>query len=193
MGARFLTAESGDNWGPNGLGYYVAARLLWDIRESDRVDETVNDFLDKSFGAARAPMAKFYELIDGGKKPFITGGFVRQMYAFLAEAENLNHDPKVQTRIDDLILYTRYVELFQDYRNSILGRQAGFDRVLMHSYRMRKTMMVHTKAIFRDGVYRSRLLTVPPDWNTLESTSSWKNNTPFSRQELDAMLRGSQN
>ena len=50
--ARFMTAESADNWGPNGLGYYIASRLLWDTSNADNVDSLINDFLDKSFGSA---------------------------------------------------------------------------------------------------------------------------------------------
>ena len=37
-GARFVSAESSDNWGPNGLGYYLAARMLWDVREAKNVE-----------------------------------------------------------------------------------------------------------------------------------------------------------
>ncbi len=29
-----MSAESSDNWGPNGLGYYPAARMLWDVDEA---------------------------------------------------------------------------------------------------------------------------------------------------------------
>ena len=31
-GARFYDAESGDAWGPYGLGYLVAARVMWDLK-----------------------------------------------------------------------------------------------------------------------------------------------------------------
>src|SRR4029079_16711286 len=40
-GARFLSAESSDNWGPNGLGYYLAARLMWDVAEAKTADAMV--------------------------------------------------------------------------------------------------------------------------------------------------------
>src|SRR5262249_28118666 len=64
QGARFLTAESSDNWGAAGLSYYLMARLLWDPREADKTEALVNDFLDRAFGPARKPMAEFYQLID---------------------------------------------------------------------------------------------------------------------------------
>ena len=43
-GARFMSAESSDNWGPMGLGYYLASRILWNIDEANRVDELKSDF-----------------------------------------------------------------------------------------------------------------------------------------------------
>ena len=51
-GARFMSAESGDCWGPNGLGYYVASRMLWDVDEAGRIDDLVDDFLARAFGPA---------------------------------------------------------------------------------------------------------------------------------------------
>ncbi len=38
-GARFYTGEGGDNWGCNGLGYYLAAPMLWDVRGVDHIEE----------------------------------------------------------------------------------------------------------------------------------------------------------
>jgi hypothetical protein len=53
-GARFMSAEASDNFGPNGLGYYLAARMLWDVREAKNVEALIADFLDKSFGPAHS-------------------------------------------------------------------------------------------------------------------------------------------
>src|SRR5688500_10291371 len=57
QGVRFYDAESGDCWGPCGPGYYVASRVLWDVREAEltRVRALIDDFLEKSFGSAREP------------------------------------------------------------------------------------------------------------------------------------------
>jgi hypothetical protein len=62
-GVRFYDAESGDCWGPCGLGYYVAGRVLWDVSEAGRLEALVEDFLDKAFGGAKEPMREFYRLI----------------------------------------------------------------------------------------------------------------------------------
>ncbi|MCA9117805.1 MAG: DUF4838 domain-containing protein, partial [Planctomycetaceae bacterium] len=55
-GARFLSAESSDNWGPNGLGYYLAARMLWNPAEAENLEELQEDFLQRAFGPAAGPM-----------------------------------------------------------------------------------------------------------------------------------------
>ena len=39
------------------MGYYLAARMLWDVKEVDRIDALIDDFLDKAFGSAREAMA----------------------------------------------------------------------------------------------------------------------------------------
>jgi len=190
LGVRFAIAEAGDNWGANGLGHYIASRLLWNVRESERQDEIVDDFLGKAFGDVKAPMAKFYGLIDGSSKPKVSAELIDGMYASLREARSLNHDPQVQKRIDDLTLYTRYVELFHDYKESFIGRQDAFEKMIRHAYRMRKTMMVHSKAIYEDIPARDGRIKIPQGatWDVPESRNPWKNSEPFSRSELDAML-----
>ena len=58
-GARFLDAESGDAWGPYGLGYYVASRVMWDVDEVDRADEIEVPLLlfqPPGFSMMRSPM-----------------------------------------------------------------------------------------------------------------------------------------
>ena len=64
QGARFLDAESGDAWGPYGLGYYVAGRAMWDVSEADRVDEIVDDYCTVGFGPAAKTIRGYYDEIE---------------------------------------------------------------------------------------------------------------------------------
>lgn len=145
QGARFLDAESGDAWGPYGLGYYVASRTMWDISQADRVKEIVDDFLTRAFGPAKKPMSQFYELITVDNQRRSSADLVGRMYRYLKEARELTaKDPGVRRRIDDLILYTRYAELY----NAFASGSAAKNLVLKHAYRMRKTMMVHTYGLW---------------------------------------------
>lgn len=191
QGARFLSSEASDNWGPNGLGYYVATRMLWDVDEAKRVDALVADFLEKAFGPAREPMEKFYALLDGSHPPLMSRDLLGRMYRLLDEASKRAGDPRIQPRLDDLILYTRYVELFRGYSNAKgEQRQAAFESLIRHAYRMRTSMMVHTKALYRDLAHRDKAVAIPENaaWNVPEGKNPWKSSEPFGREELDRFV-----
>lgn len=190
-GARFLSAESSDNWGPNGLGYYLASRILWDVREAKRVDELTADFLKRAFGDAREPMAEYYRLLDGSKKSLLSDDLLGRMYRRLDEARQRTDDARVRARLDDLILYTRYVELWRDYAATDgAARQTAFEALIRHAYRMRKTMLVHAKALYRDLPSRDKSVSVPKEaiWSVAEGKNPWKSSEPFRRAELDGFV-----
>lgn len=194
-GARYLNAESSDNWGCNGLGYYFASRVLWDIDEAKRRGEIVEDFLDKAFGPAKQPMRKFYALIDGSNtsSKLVYEDLLARMYRLLDEARRLAPAGSAhQTRIDDLILYARYVDLYDQYRNAKgEDRQQRFEQMIRHVYRMRRTMMVHAKALYRDVAARDRNVSVPENagWHVPEERNPWKSSKPFEEREIAGYLR----
>ncbi len=190
LGARYFSSESSDNWAPNGLGYYLASRLLWNVAEAGRADEIVDDFFTRAFGDARPAMEKFYKLLDTAQRPLLSDDLVGRMYRTLREARGSTTDAAVLRRIDDLLLYTRYVELWLDYSfASGEARQQAFEALIRHAYRMRETMMVHTKGLYRDLDNRDKSVTIPDDakWNVAEDKNSWKSGAPFDRAELAAM------
>ena len=187
LGARFLSAESGDAWGPCGLGYYLAARMLWDVGEAERAEALIDDFLTRAFGPAREPMAEFYRLIDGASRPLLCDDLLGRMHRLLGRARTLAEAPDIRARIDHLVLYTRYVELFRNYRDARgEARQAAFERLIRHAYRMRGSMMIHTKALYRDLVRRDKQVAIPKgaEWNVPEDRNPWKSSKPFTDAEL---------
>ncbi len=56
-------------------------------------------------------MGEFYRLIDGASQPLMSDHLIGQMYRLLNEAKTLTNEEAVKKRLDDLLLYTRYVEL----------------------------------------------------------------------------------
>ncbi|MHC4641351.1 MAG: DUF4838 domain-containing protein, partial [Planctomycetota bacterium] len=191
-GARFLSAESSDNWGANGLGYYVASRILWDLDEAENVDRIVDDFLTTAFGPAKKPMTRFYDLINGANKPLLSDDLIGRMYRQLHKARQLTDTPQIRERINHLILYTHYVELYQKYSASTgRDRQAAFENLIRQGFRMRKTMMVHTKALYRDLVTRDRKVNIPEDaaFSVPEEKNPWKSSAPYTESELAGFLR----
>jgi hypothetical protein len=191
-GARYLSAESSDNWGPNGLGYYVAARLLWDIDEARHVDALVDDFLTRGFGPAKEPMAEFYRQLDGSKPHLIEDDQLGRMFRALEQAKRLAETSAIHARLDDLTQYARYVDLYRRYANAKdASRQAAFEQLIRHAYRMRTTMLIHTKALYRDLVNRDKTVSIPDGcgWNVPEGRNPWKSSEPFTADELAAFLR----
>ncbi len=189
-GARFMSAESSDNWGCNGLGYYLSARMLWDVREAKSIDSLRADFLDKAFGPAKKPMADFYRLIDAKSKPLLTDDLIGRMYRKLDEARSLTADAKILARINDLVLYTRYVELWTDYA-SVQGdeRQKGFEAVIKHALRMRKSMMIHTYGLMRDLANRDKSVTMPKEAKIAkEGKNPWLSSDAFSEADIRGIL-----
>ncbi len=191
LGARFMTAEASDNWGPNGLGYYLAGRMLWDVEAADDLEALQQDFYEKAFGPAASPMSEFYRRINLDK-PLLSSDLIGRMYRDLHEATRLAAgDAAIQERINHLILYTHYVEKFNAY--SIAqgeSRQAAFEDVIRYAYRIRRTHMVHSMGLYRDLPGRDKAVIVPSEarWDVPEDKNPWKETAPFTQAELDELV-----
>jgi len=191
QGARFLSAESSDNWGPNGLGYFLAARMLWNPAEAEQTDELTEEFLELCFGKAQAPMQEFYEQLDGSRSHLVVSDHYGRLFRAVREAKQLATNPAVHDRLDDLTLYCRYIDLYERYRQAKgKPRQQAFEEMIRHAYRMRKTMLVHSKAVYRDAVNRDKSVSIPKNarWNVPEDQNSWKSSAPFTADELQQFL-----
>ncbi|MEI6687684.1 MAG: DUF4838 domain-containing protein, partial [Planctomycetota bacterium] len=190
-GARFMSAESSDNWGPNGLGYYFASRMLWDVREAKNRDAIERDFLDRAFGSASPAMKDFYDQINGSKPHLVVDDQLGRMYRSLQKARELAAATEINLRLDDLALYTRYCSLYHRYATADgKGRQVAFENLIKHAYRMRTTMMVHTYALYRDLAGRDKTISVPADakWQIPEGKNPWKSSAPFTPQEIETYI-----
>lgn len=197
-GVRFFSAESTDSWGPSGLGHLVASRVLWDVEQADHVDDIINDFLDTSFGPAREPMAAFYKVIDGKNQARMSQDLIGRMYRHLQEASQLASDhPAVMARIDDLVLYTRYVELYRQYTTAQgPSRQQAFETLLQHTYGMRDSLMVDAKNVFVYPAASDRQVKLPENgrWTVHEGSNPLRVKKDWTREELQALLaQGIQN
>ncbi len=187
VGARFINAESDNAWGPNGLGYYVASRMLWDVETNSH--SVIDDFLGNCFGQAEEPMREFYAFI--GSRPRHSDHMIGIMYRKLKAARELARDPQVRRRIDDLVLYTRYVELYRQADD-----QQGFDELVNFLWRSRQTNMADAIGMFsylNRSARKSETITWTP--GTPESRSlpperlRSRGDESFSESELTAFIR----
>jgi len=179
QGARYFHSSLGDGWGPTGLGAYVAARILWDVNEADRVEQLVDEFLHTTFGRAAEPMAEFYRLIDAGNGALLSEDLLGRLYRTLSDAKRLASDAAdVEARLDDLILYVRYVELHRLYDIADDSEKgARYVDLMHHSFRMRGTSMAH---------YRGAIGNIPrkfPGGNP-PAVETWQREAPFTAAEI---------
>jgi hypothetical protein len=191
QGARFMNSENSDSWGANGLGYWLTPQLLWDVQAVERVDALIEDFLHHAFGPAKQPMRKFYKFINQDQTVRSNEDLVARMYRQLDEARGLAADERIRERLADLILYTRYLELYHIYR-AAQGeqRQQQFEQLWRHVYRMRHRMMLSTRAICQRDRFRDKSVTVPAvaSWDVPAASNPWKNEDAFTEEEIDSIL-----
>lgn len=199
-GARFMTANSVDSWAVNGLGFYLSGRLLWDLSLAGNVDELIEDFLEKSFGEAKEPMRNFYELVGrGNSMPRTNEDLLSRMYTYINDARKLTDEPKVIERLDELALYTRYVELHFEYRSadSDEARQRAAQNTFRHVYRMQSRMMAPLRHLY---VYFSRpdvSVEIPASvdpgrlsvGSELIDMDPWKSSELFTEEEIAGFIK----
>ncbi len=191
--ARFFTSESTDSWGTNGVGFYLTARLLWDSEEAKRTDELIEDFVLKSFGKAHEPMRKWIGLMElKGNKTLVTPSLIGYMYRHLDEAYRLNTDPAVEARLNDLALYTRYVELYNEYlRAKGAPRQTAYGQLARFSYRTRKHGITQVPSLWRGIPRRDTSIKHPAEYafEVAEADNPWKSSEPYSQEAIQTFIR----
>lgn len=104
-GATTYVAEGGDNWGAKGRTYWLASRLFWSPNTG--FDRPLEDFYGKAFGAAKAPMKRYFARLDAQGPSFA----LRPAFVDLDEALRLAAgagETDVEERIRHLVLYTYY-------------------------------------------------------------------------------------
>jgi hypothetical protein len=136
-----VNAEASCNWGPRGLNYYLASRLLWNVNDDPHA--MIADFYDKAYGPAALPMERYHVRWLGSfaavrtkpaGKPIaeeapakpqdefdnanyaspdgFTAETLRAAYRDLDEAAGLVKDnPACRARVDHIRLYAHYLFL----------------------------------------------------------------------------------
>ncbi len=191
-GARFMTAEASESWGPQGLSYYLASRLMWDTDKAEQLDTLVEDFLTRAFGPAAEPMRSFYELLDAQNTLRLSDHKVGSMYRLLHEARQIaSGDEAIRLRLDQLALYTRYVELYREYANAQGDqRQAAFEDLLRFVSRIRHIGVVDAVAVWRDLDRRDRAVAIPDHaaFKLRSEENPWKSDEPIKSDEIDDII-----
>ena len=196
---------------------WLTPQLLWSLEATNQVDELIEDFLQNCFGPAKEPMREFYDLLNRDVfeadsttqccaalhfRTSVNGGIdiktvrsnedvVARMYRRLDEARSLTDDEDIHRRLGDLILYTRYLELYYAYRAAEGDeRQQAFERIWRYAYRMRDRMIISTRAICLNDRFRDNSVVVPDSliWIKGPVEDPWKSEEPFEQEEIASIL-----
>ncbi len=191
-GVRLFVGEAEGNWGPAGFGYFNVARCLWDVDATAQTDALFTQFITDCFPDCAAPMRAFYDLIDGDNRPLMSRDLVGRMYRHLDDAWRLTSDDAVRARLTDLLIYTRYVELYQDYTTADgEARQAAFETFMRFVLRIRSYLMVHSREIHRQLHRIDRRVTQPDEvsYRVKITENPWYDATPVSAAEVQQWTR----
>lgn len=167
--ATSISAESSNNWGVNGRGYYLANKLMWN---PDQDPETIlSDFYDKAFGPASTAMRKYYAIQDSS--PPISPGVVGALFRTMDEARSAARDrPDVMRRLDDLTTYLHY------YDAAYRGGEANTTERWRTAYRARYAYMNHWAAISNDAL-----------GNNKDPKAPWRDDRPITHEETEAWVQ----
>lgn len=144
MGARYHTDEVSQAWGPYGLGHYLITRILWDVKEADRLPDLLQDFYSRSFGNAQQEMQAYYEqFLFKSANPLLSDDLIGRMYRQLAEALKKDLSAAETKRVEDFVLYSRFVELILAYKRADTTQQwDAYTDAARFGYRMRHSRMI---------------------------------------------------
>ncbi len=132
IGIRLYQTQAGDGFAINGLNYYIASKLLWNVNAD--VDALIDDFYDKAFGAAGKLVRKCYDRLQSHWQSAVREGVhpscssfamtqVHEVYpasvleecrADLDRARGETGDPQVLARIEFIEKGLKYAELTID-------------------------------------------------------------------------------
>jgi hypothetical protein len=150
MGARFYNGESSENWGAQGMGFYVMSRVLWDVREAQRVDAILDEFVTLCYPDAIEPMRRYYQLVNSADPAPLSEDLVGRLYRALQQALEQAREPDTRRRLVLMAAYTHYVELILAGRMSDAPQRQDLALdTLKLSYRIKDAMLLHTKGLHR--------------------------------------------
>lgn len=179
-GVRYLSSESNDALATNGLGHYLALRMMWDIEEVNKIDILMDEFFQNCFGPAATIMKDFYKLLDGTNRRPLCPDLIGRMYRLLDKAKKRAvGQPDILSRIDDFVLYTRYCELLMAYFQDDKKSGNTVANLMRFSARIKNSRMVHSLAILR------RLKNKLPKKSAV---IDWKNSNPVTCNEIEQLI-----
>jgi len=145
LGLSTYDAESSCNWGPNGLGYWMASKLMWNPELDPK--ELVTDFCQRAFEKGAEPMRRLYDRWASGER-FAARG-LKLTLQDLQDAYRREDAPAVRARLDRVAMYLHWLRLCVDYERAARSGQSEAvveraHQLIVFSRRLMDTGLIQT-------------------------------------------------
>jgi len=157
LGLSTYDAESSCNWGPNGLGYWAASKLMWEPELDPKA--LVGDFCERAFGRAAEPMRRLYERWAYGER-FAARG-LKLALLDLRNAYALESEAAIRARLDRVAMYLHWLRLSLDYDQATRGKDApaiqqAAEALIVFSRRLLDTGLIHAYPLLESEWFKHR-------------------------------------
>ncbi len=182
LGARAYEAETTTGWAGKGLGQYIAAKLLWNIKSDTKKIES--EFYKNCFGSSANKVKLLYDLFakNTNDTPAETdlGEWIDQLFD-IYESET---DMKVKQRLYHIKIYLYYQVLLRKYKG--VKDEQSLVQLLNYSYRMLDyAAFAGYPALFELGN-----TTAYPKMKFNDEDAKWKTSKKaYNEEELTALLK----
>lgn len=113
QGVKAYDAESSIGWVSKGLGYYIAARLMWDVNTD--VNKTKQEFFDLCFLKAAVPLKQIWDEWENYSFTSVRESDLAKWMDLAISADKLETDQAVQRRLFQVKSYLHYLALYRQY------------------------------------------------------------------------------
>jgi hypothetical protein len=150
-----VQAESTYGSGAMGIGHYVASHMMWDLSLDEKA--LIEEFYDKAFSVAKAPMKRLLERWAQSYKPLASELSLsfRDMHEAMGLAAS---DPVIANRVDDFARYLHYLRLHAELDNALFEniqiRNQKASALAEFLFDIDESHMVHTTRVFDLLLYR---------------------------------------
>ena len=144
-GIRYYSAETNIGWISRGLGHYIAAQLLWDIKVD--VEKIKAEFFRNMFGHSAMEIEQLFNEWQRYQQPVPLEGDLYRWYKMVEAAEKKESNSQIHKRIDAVKQYLHYVNLFRKWRENTSDE--NLVQLLNYAYRVQDDGIVASYPLFR--------------------------------------------
>jgi hypothetical protein len=180
-GVKAYEGESSIGWVSKGLGYYLAARQMWNI--NDDAEAAKKEFFALCFGKASGLMQKLWEEWESYSFTAIRETNLARWIDYTTAAEKAEEDDRVKKRLHQVKSYLHYLFLYRNYR--LEKTDANLLSLINFGYRKLDDGSIAGFPAFFEIGDRSGLADM-----SFYGNAKWKsNNAPVLPEELSRLIR----